>query len=225
MIKRFLFNIGNIDKRQLGTLGDLMFLVDFDDKTIGKIDKHKAHQNKWINSPEGRPHRAFSVFLFNKNSELLLQQRSSKKITFPLHWTNSCCSHPVVYDNELGVVLESKQRTKFELGINIDHCSPDLINKIIYKAKADEYWGEYELDYLIFLQINDFKINLNSEEVQDCKWISKKSLNEFIKNTELVTPWFKKIVAETDFEHWWDLYITGNTDKIVSNKIINLIEA
>ena len=31
----------------------------------------------------GMLHRAFSVFLFNKKGELLLQQRSDKKITFP----------------------------------------------------------------------------------------------------------------------------------------------
>ncbi len=31
----------------------------------------------------GMLHRAFSVFLFNSNNELLLQQRSTAKITFP----------------------------------------------------------------------------------------------------------------------------------------------
>lgn len=43
--------------------------------------------------PEGRLHRAFSVFLFNSRNELLLQQRAASKITFPGVWTNTCCSH------------------------------------------------------------------------------------------------------------------------------------
>lgn len=46
-------------------------------------------------------HRAFSVFLFNSKNQLLLQQRSHKKITFPLCWTNTCCSHPLHFEAEL----------------------------------------------------------------------------------------------------------------------------
>ena len=40
-------------------------------------------------------HRAFSIFMFNENNELLIQQRASDKITFPSVWTNTCCSHPL----------------------------------------------------------------------------------------------------------------------------------
>ena len=40
-------------------------------------------------------HRAFSVFLFNSESKLLLQKRSDEKITFPGYWANTCCSHPL----------------------------------------------------------------------------------------------------------------------------------
>ena len=43
----------------------------------------------------GMLHRAFSVFLFTPDGRLILQQRSSAKITFPLIWANTCCSHPL----------------------------------------------------------------------------------------------------------------------------------
>lgn len=78
----------------------------------------------------GMLHRAFSVFIFNREEKLLLQQRSDAKITFPgerqkkehfLHrpsltcraftcrcvfvhagcFTNTCCSHPLHTDSEL----------------------------------------------------------------------------------------------------------------------------
>ena len=42
--------------------------------------------------PSSHLHRAFSLFVFNNRDELLLQQRSDTKITFPSLWT--CCSHP-----------------------------------------------------------------------------------------------------------------------------------
>jgi isopentenyl-diphosphate delta-isomerase len=46
-------------------------------------------------------HRAFSVFLFDDQNRLLLQQRATEKITFPDMWTNSCCSHPLNTPSEL----------------------------------------------------------------------------------------------------------------------------
>ena len=45
-------------------------------------------------------HRAFSVFLFDSTGRLLLQRRSGDKITFPMYWANTCCSHPLNVDGE-----------------------------------------------------------------------------------------------------------------------------
>lgn len=64
-----------------------------------------------INKKDGSlmRHRAFSVFLFNSESKLLLQKRSDEKITFPGYWANTCCSHPLSVpgetetENDLGV--------------------------------------------------------------------------------------------------------------------------
>jgi isopentenyl-diphosphate delta-isomerase len=44
------------------------------------------------NINRGLLHRAFSVFLFDSQNRLLLQQRAAEKITFPDLWTNTCCS-------------------------------------------------------------------------------------------------------------------------------------
>lgn len=53
------------------------------------------------NIDTGLLHRAFSVFLFNSENKLLLQQRATEKITFPDMWTNTCCSHPLNTASEL----------------------------------------------------------------------------------------------------------------------------
>jgi isopentenyl-diphosphate delta-isomerase len=53
------------------------------------------------NIKEGLLHRAFSLFLFDKQGRLLLQQRSPEKITFPLYWANTCCSHPLYNEAEM----------------------------------------------------------------------------------------------------------------------------
>lgn len=66
-----------------------------------------------VNINQGMLHRAFSVFLFNSKGELLLQQRSDEKITFPSTWTNTCCSHPLYFPEEL--VEENQMGTTFSL--------------------------------------------------------------------------------------------------------------
>lgn len=69
----------------------------------------------------GKLHRAFSVFLFNSENKLLLQQRSLEKITFPGTWTNTCCSHPLVgEENGINGVLEAaKRKLVHEIGVEV----------------------------------------------------------------------------------------------------------
>lgn len=70
------------------------------------------------NINKGLLHRAFSVFLFNSENKLLIQQRANEKITFPGLWTNTCCSHP------LNTPLELEEEA--QIGEMID----EIISKI-----------------------------------------------------------------------------------------------
>jgi hypothetical protein len=61
---------------------DDCILVDSSDRVTGaaaKIDAHRFVPDR----PTGQLHRAFSVFLFDSQDRLLLQQRSLSKVTFP----------------------------------------------------------------------------------------------------------------------------------------------
>eukprot|EP00878_Enallax_costatus_P041282 GHUV01047929.1.p1 GENE.GHUV01047929.1~~GHUV01047929.1.p1 ORF type:complete len:142 (-),score=44.13 GHUV01047929.1:250-675(-) len=61
---------------------DNCIIVDANDKVTGSANKYDSH--RFIaGQPQGLLHRAFSVFLFNSEGELLLQQRAASKITFP----------------------------------------------------------------------------------------------------------------------------------------------
>jgi NUDIX domain len=73
---------------------DECILVDDNDFIIGHDSKYNSHRFDKKN-PTGILHRAFSVFLFNEQGNLLLQRRAADKITFPSVWTNTCCSHPL----------------------------------------------------------------------------------------------------------------------------------
>lgn len=71
---------------------DECILVDEQDNIVGSANKYKCHKFT-KEQPHGLLHRAFSVFLFSQDNQLLLQQRANSKITFPGVWTNTCCSH------------------------------------------------------------------------------------------------------------------------------------
>lgn len=61
---------------------DTCVTVSEKDEIQGALSKKECHQFIPA-SPNGHLHRAFSVFLFNSDNKLLLQQRASDKITFP----------------------------------------------------------------------------------------------------------------------------------------------
>ena len=111
-----------IDSTQEKLLEEPLIMVDESDAVKGYQTKRDCHLKANI-IEHGMLHRAFSVFLFNKEGDLLLQQRSDKKITFPGYITNSCCSHPLHNDEELeeygniGIKKAAKRRLSYELGI------------------------------------------------------------------------------------------------------------
>lgn len=108
------------------------------------------------NINKGLLHRAFSVFLFDSQNRLLLQQRATEKITFPDMWTNTCCSHPLGIPGETGTTLEESvqgvrraavRKLDQELGIQSSQVPIDdfkFLTRIHYKAPSDGKWGEHE---------------------------------------------------------------------------------
>jgi isopentenyl-diphosphate Delta-isomerase len=71
-----------LDPTQVSFMNEeFCILVDERDNIIGRETKKFCHLNENL---EKNLHRAFSVFLFNEKNELMLQQRSLQKITFPL---------------------------------------------------------------------------------------------------------------------------------------------
>lgn len=108
------------------------------------------------NIDRGLLHRAFSVFLFDSNNRLLLQERASEKITFPDMWTNTCCSHPLGVPGETGDHLQAavqgakraaQRKLNHELGVEAEQVPLDnfhFLTRIHYKAPSDGKWGEHE---------------------------------------------------------------------------------
>ncbi len=155
-----------------------VILVDEFDNSIGAMEKLEAHQ-------KGALHRAFSIFVFNKQGELLIQRRALNKYHSAGLWSNTCCSHPRPNEKTLDA---AKRRLKEEMGIETE-----LIYKshFIYKAKFENNLTEFEYDH-IFTGIYSKLPEINPEEADDFDWISITDLKEKIKiNPEIFTVWFK----------------------------------
>jgi len=73
------YGTAQIASLQKAALQERCILVDKLDRPIGEATKKFCHE---INAEGSLPlHRAFSVFLFNDKKELLLQKRSSTKVS------------------------------------------------------------------------------------------------------------------------------------------------
>ncbi|XP_003967897.2 isopentenyl-diphosphate Delta-isomerase 1 [Takifugu rubripes] len=206
-------NTEHLDEKQVQLLSEMCILIDENDHKTGADTKKNCHLNS--NIDKGLLHRAFSVFIFNSEEKLLLQQRSDAKITFPGCFTNTCCSHPLHTDGELeekdaiGVRRAAQRRLKAELGIPMEQVTPDemtYLTRIHYKAQSDGVWGEHEIDYILFMQKN-VDLNPDPNEIKSHCYVSKKELKEMLekaKRQELkITPWFS-LIAETFLFKWWD---------------------
>lgn len=207
---------------------DECILVDENDNVVGHDSKYNCHLMEKIEA-ENLLHRAFSVFLFNSKYELLLQQRSATKVTFPLVWTNTCCSHPLYRDSELieenylGVRNAAQRKLFDELGVPAEDLPVDEfipLGRILYKAPSDGKWGEHELDYLLFI-VRDVKFDPNPDEVADAKYVNREQLKEILRKADAgedgikLSPWFKLVVENFLFK-WWD-HVEQQTIKEVAD--------
>jgi isopentenyl-diphosphate delta-isomerase len=212
---------------------DECILVDEQDNVIGHESKYNCHLMEKIDSGHAL-HRAFSVFLFNSKYELLLQQRSTTKVTFPLVWTNTCCSHPLYRESELieenseGVRNAAQRKLFDELGIQAEELPVDQfipLGKMLYKAPSDGKWGEHELDYLLFM-VRDVKLNPNPEEVSDVKYVNREELKQLLRKADAgeggikLSPWFR-LVVDNFLMGWWDHVEQGTLKEAADMKTIH----
>ncbi|KAI0022627.1 Isopentenyldiphosphate isomerase [Xylariomycetidae sp. FL0641] len=200
------------DEEQIRLMDEVCIVLDNDDKPIGTASKKLCHLMS--NIDKGLLHRAFSVFLFDDQNRLLLQQRASEKITFPDMWTNTCCSHPLSIPGETGsnlpdsvegVKRAAQRKLDHELGIKKEQVPLEdfhFLTRIHYKAPSDGKWGEHEIDYILFIKAN-VDLNINKNEVQDTKYVTAEDLKTLFEDPNLkFTPWFKLICNSMLFE-WW----------------------
>jgi isopentenyl-diphosphate delta-isomerase len=139
---------------------DLLILVDAADHEIGTLPKTECHLGA------GTLHRAFSVFLFDADGQVLIQERAAGKMLWPGYWSNSCCSHPRPGE---ATGAAAQRRVREELQVESEH---ELCH--VYAGLAS---GTISTDPL---------------EIAAIRWVSPTDLSrEIAADPERFSPWMK----------------------------------
>ncbi len=157
---------------------DRVILVDEFDRPRGTAAKLDAHRD------EGALHRAFSIFAFDREGRMLLQQRAASKYHFPMLWTNACCSHPRPGES---VIDAARRRGLEELGVDLRPC-PAF--SFVYEAR-DRRTGliEREFDHVLLARI-DARPMPNRREIEAIDWVDPNALLLDVEaHPDRYTPW------------------------------------
>lgn len=155
-----------------------VILVDEQDHVTGSMEKLEAHQ-------KGMLHRAFSVFIFDEQNNMLLQQRALSKYHSAGLWTNACCSHPRPGEETLAA---AKRRLNEEMGL-----TTELIYKgnFTYRSEFENGLTEHEFDH-VYTGTSIYEPVINEDEVESYRWLP---VSDIKKDIELspgkYTTWFK----------------------------------
>ncbi|CAI5494928.1 unnamed protein product [Closterium sp. Naga37s-1] len=169
------------------------------------------------------------------------EQRAACKVTFPLVWTNTCCSHPLYRPEEMeeanaqGVRVAARRKLEDELGIDpdtVDVSAFTCLGRMHYKAPSDGKWGEHEIDYLLVLKA-DLKATPNPNEVAAVRFVDREELKELVRKADnkedgvVLSPWFR-LVVDRFLPAWWDHLDAGTLSEDYSDGkelVVFLIDA
>jgi len=160
-----------------------VILVDEKDRQMGFMGKMEAHEKALL-------HRAFSIFIFNAEGEMLLQQRAYAKYHSGGLWTNACCSHPRPGES---TVDAAHRRLAEEMGVR---CNLQPLFTAQYRAAVSNGYIEDEVVH-VFGGTYEGAVTPDPAEVADWKWISLATLiDDLDRHPEHYTIWFRHYLRE-----------------------------
>lgn len=162
-----------------------VILVNEQDEEVGTMEKIEAHRKAVL-------HRAFSVFIFNKKGEMLLQQRALGKYHSGGLWTNACCGHPSPGELTADAAV---RRLEEEMGFT---TGLDELFNFTYRHAFDNGLTEYEFDH-VFAGNWDAPVFPSHEEVNDYCLLSLEEIrNSMTAHPQQFTVWFRIIFPRVE---------------------------
>jgi isopentenyl-diphosphate delta-isomerase len=175
-------------------LEEVLVLVDENDVETGSGFKMAVHTS-------GVRHRAFSIFLWNEQGELLLQRRAATKYHSAGLWANTCCGHPRPGEP---VQLAASRRLGEELGMNSELRPMGVYS---YVARLPNLLIENELVHL-FSGLAAQPPLPNPDEVDLVRWVRPEALMADLE------------ANPSSYAAWFALYLTDIPSRILASPAV-----
>lgn len=158
---------------------DLVVLVDEHGRDAGSAPRLAVHG---VDTPL---HRAFSLYLFDRQGRVLLTRRALSKLTWPGVWTNTCCGHPRPAEDYPQAI---QRRVGEELGVGVADLRLALPD---FAYRATDASGVVENEVCpVYVGHIVGEPQPDPAEVMDRQWVE---WADFVSATErtpgLVSPW------------------------------------
>jgi isopentenyl-diphosphate delta-isomerase len=158
-----------------------VILVDEHDRERGSATKSEAHRS-------GALHRAFSVLVFNRRGEILLQQRALDKYHSGGLWSNTCCGHPRPGED---TGAAARRRLREEMGFE---CDLRRLFAFYYRVELARGLSEHEYDH-VFVGSYEGDPRPDPAEVEAWRWIQLSAVHrEIAEAADRYTRWFPLIL-------------------------------
>ena len=134
--------------------------------------------------PKGYYHLVVHACIFNKKHQMLIQQRTDSKAMWGGYWDTSVNGCARAGEDGTTAI---KRETFEELGIDYDFSklAPRLV------LNYEDAFGEM---YILNLDIDESKLKLQKEEVQQVKWASEEEVLELINSKKFI-PYKKTYIS------------------------------
>lgn len=139
--------------------------------------KSEAHKNGWW-------HNTIHLWLYTKNGEILLQQRSHKKAIYPLLWDVSAAGHIDAGESfETAAIRETQEELSLLL-------KPEELQQIGVFKHASSYANdsihdnEFHQVFIAELKVDINQLSPQEEEVEAIKLVSFDEFRSLLENSK-----------------------------------------
>lgn len=137
--------------------------------------KSEAHKNGWY-------HNTIHLWLFTSEGKILLQQRSQKKVIYPLLWDVSVAGHIDAGETFINAVL---RETKEEIGLLLEPNNLYHIGTFLHKTNYGNIQdNEFHQVFLAELHIEFNKLIPQEDEVENLKLVTLKEFDALLKDSK-----------------------------------------
>lgn len=139
--------------------------------------KSEAHKNGWY-------HNTIHLWLFTSKGEILLQQRSHKKVIYPLLWDVSVAGHIDAGETFIEAAL---RETEEEIGLQLKPGSLSKIGVVLHESSYNN--GSIQDNEFHQVYISELKVGIDTlipqkEEVEALKLVSLDEFETLLKHSE-----------------------------------------